>query len=50
MSKIVIREQDTNTIVHTIDVSNKNESEIEKIERGLLRQMDSDRFMFGVEE
>lgn len=50
MSQIVVRDQDTNAIVHTIDVSGKSEREVEKIERGLLRQMDTDRYMFGVEE
>ena len=50
MTNIVIRDQETNEIVHSIDVTGKTKKEIEKVEMGLARNFDFGRFMFGTEE
>jgi hypothetical protein len=49
MSKIVIRDINTNEIVREMDVSSKTPKQIEKIEMGLMRQIDAERFVFGEE-
>lgn len=52
MSKVYVREQGTNEIVETIDVTDAKCTlrHLEKLERGLLRNMDTDRFFYDDEE
>lgn len=40
-----IVEIETDKVVNTIDVSNKTESGVDRVLRGLLRQADLDRFV-----
>jgi hypothetical protein len=47
---IVIREQESGDEVERMDVSEKSERAIDRIEMGVLRQTDLDRFTVGVEE
>lgn len=35
---------DTDEVVRRLDVTNKTESQVEKIERGLMRNMDLDKY------
>ena len=41
---LVVRRMDTREEVHRLDVSRKTESQVERILRGLLRQMDCDAY------
>jgi hypothetical protein len=34
----------TNEVVHTVDVSNKSDSQIDRVMMGMMRNMDLDRF------
>lgn len=46
----VVREMKTDKEVKRIDVTKHGESSRDKIERGLLRQMDTDNFYVDYEE
>ena len=51
MSKyIVIREQESGAEVKRMDVSEKSERAVDRIEMGVLRQTDLDRYTVGGEE
>lgn len=51
MSKyIVIREQKSGAEVERMDVTEKSERMIDRIEMGVLRQTNLDRYTVGVEE
>lgn len=46
---LVVRSLETQEEVRRIDVTGRGERALERIERGLLMQMDTDRFYFGEE-
>lgn len=50
MSKAIIIRQHDGTEVHRIDVTGKTDREVELVERGLVRQMDTDQYTAAVEE
>lgn len=47
--ELVIKNLKTGEIVRRFDVTGKSERQIEKIERGALINMDTDRFCIGEE-
>ena len=47
---IEIMEIETAKTIKEIDVTGKSERQIEKIEMGILRQLDRDRFCMGLRE
>ena len=49
MAALVIRDIETDEEVRRLDVTGKSERQIEKIERGMLRQMDTERYYVGEE-
>lgn len=40
-----VRREDTNEIVSEVEVTGKSENQIERIERGILMNMDTDAFI-----
>ena len=50
MANVYIREIGTGEIVHTIETEHTSERYIEKIERGLLRQIDRDKYYVDTSE
>lgn len=50
MATLVIRDIETDEEVRRLDVTGKSERQIEKIERGMLRQMDTERYYVGEED
>lgn len=44
MSKIIVRDIETGVAVHEIDTTKLSASQAERAERGLLAQMDRERF------
>lgn len=50
MPSIIVRDQQTNEIVHTIDVTGKSKKDIDRLERGLAINFDFERYMFGLDE
>lgn len=49
MAALVVRDVETDEEVRRLDVTGKSERQIEKIERGMLRQMDTERYHVGEE-
>lgn len=50
MKALLVRDLTTGEVVRRIDVSQKSERGAEKVEMGLLRQMDLDRFSVDYED
>jgi hypothetical protein len=51
MAAIVVRDIETNEEIHRIELRDgSTDREIEKAERGLARNFDFDRFVYGVEQ
>lgn len=50
MAALVIRSIDTGEEVRRVDVTGKSDRQIERIERGILTQMDTDKYTVGEED
>lgn len=49
MSKIIIREQDSDVVIHEIDTSDLSESQRERAFRGVCMQTDLERYFVDEE-
>jgi len=50
MANLYVRRLDTREIVHTVDVGNKSESQVERVLRGMLINMNTDEYFIDDDE